>query len=68
MSNTMQTHNPTACCNLDCEHRPSCYRAQLWDERQDDLFIVASNFSRDPRDAKLRGWDCWFRRYAGGAA
>ena len=51
----------TACANKGCEHRPSCYRARIYDEREGTpAYLKTSYFSRDPAIGRMRGWDCYW--------
>ena len=59
---TEQDINPTACTNPGCEHRPSCYRAELWDTAKPGGFVVSAYFSRDPMLSKSRGFDCYWSK------
>ena len=54
------TSDITACANKECEHAGSCYRAELFREREPGAYICSAYFSRDPMLAKSRGFDCYW--------
>jgi hypothetical protein len=50
----------TACANVQCEHATSCYRAELFKERNPNGYGSNAYFSRDPTFARVRGFDCYW--------
>ena len=55
------TSDITACANQECEHARSCYRAQLFREREPGAYICSAYFTRDPQLQRMRGgWDCFW--------